>query len=187
MKIGKLLFVAFVCLAFFFMYFPIAVIVLFSFNSGKIPAFPIDGFTLHWYAELFREPKLWLAAKNSLLVSIPSVIVSTVFGTMAAFLFQRFKFPGQGFLQMAILMPYVLPGILTGISLTLLFKLLNVPSTLLTVIVGHTVLITPLIMIMTMNRLKRFDRSIELASMDLGASPFMTFFQERLSAACYSA
>lgn len=177
MKIGKLLFVAFVCLAFFFMYFPIAVIVLFSFNSGKIPAFPIDGFTLHWYAELFREPKLWLAAKNSLLVSIPSVIVSTVFGTMAAFLFQRFKFPGQGFLQMAILMPYVLPGILTGISLTLLFKLLNVPSTLLTVIVGHTVLITPLIMIMTMNRLKRFDRSIELASMDLGASPFMTFFR----------
>ncbi|WP_159888484.1 ABC transporter permease [Paenibacillus puerhi] len=177
MKIGKLLLVAFVCFVFFFMYFPIAVIVLFSFNSGKVSAFPIDGFTLHWYAELFREPKLWLAAKNSLIVSIPSVIVSTVFGTMAAFLFQRHKFPGQSFLQMAILMPYVLPGILTGISLTLLFKLLNVPSSLLTVVVGHTVLITPLIMIMTMNRLKRFDRSIELASMDLGASPFTTFFR----------
>ncbi|PYI51294.1 ABC transporter permease [Paenibacillus flagellatus] len=180
MNIGKFLLVALAGAVFFFMYFPIAVIVLFSFSSGKIPAFPIDGFTLHWYEELFREPKLWVAARNSLLVSVPSVLVSTVFGTMAAFLFQRHAFPGRGLLQMAILMPYVLPGILTGISLTLLFKLLNVSASLLTVIVGHVVLITPLVMVMTINRLKRLDRSIELASMDLGASPAATFFRVTL-------
>lgn len=177
MKVWKFLFFLFVCSVFFFMYFPILVTVLFSFNSGKVPAFPFQSFSIHWYSELFSDSKLWTAAQNSLLVSLPSIIASTIIGTMAAFLFHRHKFTGQGMLHMAILLPYVLPGILTGISLTLMFKFLGVPSSLFTVILGHTVLITPLIMLMTMNRLKRFDRSIELASMDLGAGPVTTFFR----------
>jgi len=176
MKAPKIILVVFVCAVFLFMYFPIIITLLFSFHSGKVPSLPFQGISFHWYSELFRDPKLWEALRNSLLVSIPSVIVSTVVGAAAAFLFQRSRFLGQGVMQMVIMMPYVLPGILTGISLTLLFKFIGIPSSLFTVVVGHTVLTTPLVMIMTMNRLKRFDRNIELASMDLGASPFRTFF-----------
>ncbi len=168
--------ILFAAAVYLFLYLPILVTVLFSFNASRIPALPIKAFTFDWYVKLFQEPKLWLAAKNSLTVSIPAMLLAILVGTTAAFLFQRYKFAGRSFLQLSLLLPYILPGIITGIALTLFFKTLQLSASLFAVTLGHVVIVTPVVMIMVMDRLKRLDKNLELASMDLGASPLKTFF-----------
>lgn len=179
-RIKASFFYLFAFLVYSFLYLPILVTILFSFQSSRIPTLPIQSFTLDWYFKLFEDPKLWSAAKNSFLVSIPATLFAVVFGTLAAFLFQRYSFKGSQLLQLSILLPYILPGIITGIALTLLFKFMHVQSSLFTVVIGHVSFITPVVMFLVMDRLKRFDRNLEYASMDLGATPVQTFFNVTL-------
>ncbi|AHV98931.1 ABC transporter permease [Paenibacillus sabinae] len=170
--VGALLF-AFI--VYTFLYLPILVTILFSFNESKVQVLPIKKLTFDWYRGLFSNTELWVAAKNSLLVSLPATLCAIVFGTLAAYLFQRYRIRGGSFLQFLILLPYILPGIIIGTSLNLLFKFLQVDASLMTVIIGHITFITPVVMFLVMDRLKRFDRNLEFASMDLGASPMRTF------------
>jgi spermidine/putrescine transport system permease protein len=175
-QIFKLGTYVFALIVYTFLYLPILVTILFSFNESRIQALPLKKLTLNWYVELFNDSKLWMAAKNSLLVSLPATLFAILFGTIAAFLFQRYRIRGGGLLQFFILLPYILPGIIIGIALSLLFKFLNIDASLMTVVIGHITFITPLVMFLVMDRLKRLDRNLELASMDLGATPIKTFF-----------
>nr|WP_283249392.1 ABC transporter permease subunit [Lederbergia citrea] len=100
-----------------------------------------------------------------------------ILGTMAAFLFQRYQMRGGKVLQLLILLPYILPGIILGVSLSLFYKFLGVQASLISVAVGHITFITPVVMFLVMDRLKRFDRNLELASMDLGATSIETFLK----------
>ncbi|RNB87712.1 ABC transporter permease [Brevibacillus fluminis] len=176
-RLKRWMFHLFAFLVYSYLYFPILVTILFSFNPSRMATLPMKSFTLDWYMKLFADPKLWVAAKNSFLVSIPATLIAILFGTMAALLFQRHKFRGSQFLQLSILLPYILPGIITGISLTLIFKFFHVESSLLTVVIGHVSFITPVVMFLVMDRLRRFDKGLEFASMDLGATPLQTFFR----------
>lgn len=174
--LGRALLAGVSYLLYFFLYLPIAVTILFSFNAARLLSFPLTGFTLHWYQELLQDGNLLRAARYSLSVTLPAVLVAMVLGTLAAFLFHRHRFPGQRLLQAVIILPYILPGIITGVSLALLFKFVSVPGSLATVIIGHVTFITPLVMLVVMDRLKRFDTNLENASLDLGATPWLTFW-----------
>ncbi len=156
---------------FAFIYLPILVVVVFSFNPGTLGVVDFSHFTMNWYAKLIQDGDILQALQNSLLVSIPAVIISVTMGAYAAIVFHRYKFRTAKLMMALLLMPYIMPGIVTGVSLALLFKYLNIPGSLLTVIIGHVTIITPFAMFLVLNRLRQLDPNLENAALDLGATP----------------
>lgn len=152
-----------------FMYLPIGLLVLFSFNDGTTLSFPLRGFTLRWYEALWQSRELITAVTNSLLVGILSSLVATVLGTMAALGITRFDFPGKSlFLSMAA-MPLVIPAVVMGVAMLIVFTRIGIPLTLWTVGIGHVIINTPYAMLIVAARLAGFEAHVEEAAMDLGA------------------
>lgn len=159
-----------------FLYLPIAVIVIHSFNSNESPASAIfNGFTLQWYQELWKSNDLMRTLKNSFIVSSASVLFSAVIGTPAGIVMAKYQFPGKGFFESLMYMPILLPGIIMGISFLTFFSLLHLPFGYLTMIIGHSTFCIPYVVIMVYTRMIGFDLSLEDASRDLGASGFYLF------------
>ena len=105
---------AFAGLALAFIYVPIALVVLFSFNTSEIAVWPLEGFTFDWYGELARSERIRDAFLLSVQIALTATIVASVLGTLLAYAAHRFQFPGKRMLQRVILMPLVVPGIVTG-------------------------------------------------------------------------
>jgi spermidine/putrescine transport system permease protein len=163
-----------------FLYSPLLVTALFSFNDGTATVFPIEKFSLHWYRDLLGDGKLWSSFRNSLLVGSLAVAISLVFGTVTAFLLDRVRVRGANLLSALMLLPFVIPGILTGLSLALFFYWLGVPFSLVTIAIGHVTFVTPIIFFLVRSRLQRLDRNLEKASMDLGANRARTLWHVTL-------
>jgi spermidine/putrescine transport system permease protein len=163
-----------------FLYSPLFVTALFSFNEGTATVFPIEEFSLHWYRELFQDGGLWSSFRNSILVGALAVCISLVVGTVTAFLLDRVRLRGASMLSALMLLPFVVPGILTGLSLALFFYWLGVSFSLLTVAVGHVTFVTPVVFFLVRARLQRLDRDLEKASMDLGANRSRTLWHVTL-------
>ena len=160
----------------FFLYAPIAVLVLFSFNSGRLLSWPMQGLTLDWYRRLAANEQLIEAAWNSLYVASCSTALTLVIGVPAALALDRLSFPGKGVFRKLVLLPIALPGIITGISMLTLFRLMGVNLSLTTVIIGHATALLAVVVTQVYARLQRLPRSYEEASADLGASGLQTFF-----------
>ncbi|MFI4986080.1 MAG: ABC transporter permease [Alphaproteobacteria bacterium] len=158
-----------------FLYLPIAVLILFSFNASAVTTFPLAGFTLGWYERLFANEALQRALANSLIVAASATALSLVIGTAAAYALDRYSFPGKMLFRRTILMPLTLPGIVTGIAMLNFYKEIGLPLGLATVTIGHTTALLGIVIIQVMARLARFDRRLEDASSDLGAKPWQTF------------
>lgn len=163
-----------------FLYAPLVVTALFSFNDGTASVFPIERFSFRWYRELFGDRDLWESFRNSLGVGALAVLISLVFGTTTAFLLDRVRVRGSGMISGLMLLPFVVPGILTGLSLALFFYWLGMSFSLFTVAVGHVVFVTPVVFFLVRSRLQRLDRDLEKASMDLGANRFRTLWHVTL-------
>ncbi|KIT17108.1 ABC transporter permease [Jannaschia aquimarina] len=159
-----------------FLYLPIAVLVLFSFNSGRLLSWPIQGFTLDWYRKLASNEQLIEAAWNSLYVATCSTALTLIIGVPAALALDRLSFPGKGLFRKLVLLPIALPGIITGISMLTLFRLMGANLSLTTVIIGHATALLAVVVTQVYARLQRLPRSYEEASADLGASGLQTFF-----------
>jgi spermidine/putrescine transport system permease protein len=155
-----------------FLYAPILLLVVFSFNDSRILQFPLKGFTLEWYESMFVSRELLDALSNSVLLGIFSSIVATLLGTLAALGIARFNFPGRSAFLALASMPLVIPYVVIGVSLLLLFKSLNpdAPLSLWTVGIGHVVINVPYTMLIVASRLAGFDSNLEEAAMDLGTS-----------------
>lgn len=166
-------------LIFFFLYFPIGVLVVFSFNASRINA-TWQGFTLDWYRQLFHDFAIWAATSNSLIVGVASAAISTVIGTMAAFALHRYSFRGKAAFESLLQLPIVIPEIVMGVSLLAFFVLIEMPLGLHTVTIAHVAFNISFVTVVVRARLYAFDFTLEEAAMDLGANRWQTFFKVTL-------
>jgi spermidine/putrescine transport system permease protein len=164
-------------LVYAFLYFPIVVLVVYSFNGSGVGGFPPSGWTFDWYRQLFADAALWDAVLNSFIVAAVAVAISLGLGLPAALALDRAQFPGKALFRRLVLLPLILPGIITGLSLLMLFVGVGMKLSLVTVTLGHG---TALISVATTEifaGLQKMDRAQEEASLDLGANHWKTFWR----------
>lgn len=158
-----------------FLYLPIFLLLLFSFNDAATLTFPLSGFTLRWYRELLEAGELLGSVRNSLVVGLLSSLAATALGTMAAIGIVRFRFPGRNAFLAVSAMPLVIPSVVLGVALLILFRqLVDVELSLWTVGLGHVVINIPIVILIVAARLAGFDEHLEEAAMDLGATYWRT-------------
>ncbi len=154
-----------------FLYLPIALLILFSFNDASSLHFPLSGFTWKWYQDLASANELMDSARNSLIVGLGSSLVATILGTMAAIAVVRFNFPGRNLFIAVSGLPLVIPAVVVGVALLILFRqFFDMELSLWTVSLGHVVTHIPIVMLIVGARLAGFPDNLEDAAMDLGAS-----------------
>ncbi|MCJ7623405.1 MAG: ABC transporter permease [Anaerolineaceae bacterium] len=161
--------------ALLFLFLPVIMLVLLSFNANTTGVFPLKGFTLRWYSEALESRILWPALENSLIIAFGTALVSAVIGTPAAFGLIRYNFPMKKALRWILTIPMSLPTLLIGVSLLSFFALLSLSRSLITVIIGHVVYCVPYMVLVVSARLTEFDFIVEEAALDLGATPMQTF------------
>jgi len=169
-------------LVYLFLYLPIAVVIVLSFNDSRF-AVVWDGFTTKWYEQLLAgetisrvNPEVaFTALQHSVVIAIITVAVSVVFGTMLALGLDRYEFPGKSLLSGVVYMPLVIPSIVMGISLLLFFNTVGITTGIGTAIIGHIAFDISYVTVIVLARLQSFDETHKEAAMDLGASELETF------------
>jgi len=167
-------------LVFAFLYLPIVVLIVYSFNRDGVGGFPPKHLTFSWYRLLFGDGAIWDSVLNSLLVAAGAVLLSLTLGLLAALALDRATFPGKSLFRRLVLLPLILPGIITGLSLLMFAVFAGLQLSLLTVFLGHG---TALISVATTELfagLQKIDGAQEEASLDLGATPWQTFWRVTL-------
>src|SRR5438105_9514486 len=165
---------------FAFIYSPIVVLVLYSFNRDGVGGFPPRHFTLNWYTQLFADSSIWDSVLNSLMVAAGSVALSLTLGLLAALALDRANFPGKALFRRLVLLALILPGIITGLSLLMLFREAGMKLSLLTIILGHGTALISVATTEVFAELQKLDRAQEEASLDLGANYWQTFWRVTL-------
>ncbi|MCE1252407.1 MAG: ABC transporter permease [Anaerolineae bacterium] len=166
--------VAFFWLAVGLMYLPILLLVIFSFNDSTYMVFPLKSFTLKWYDQLLGANELLRSLYNSLLVGFFSSLIATILGAMGALAMTRFQFKGKGAFLALSTVPMIIPYVVLGVAMMILFRAVGIPLTLWTVAIGHVVINIPYNILIVSARLAGFDASLEEAAMDLGANYWQT-------------
>jgi spermidine/putrescine transport system permease protein len=174
-KNGRRLLSGFFALVIAFLYAPILVLLIFSFNKSELPSFPLTGFTLHWYHQFLTNTELRGSLATSAIVAALSSVGAVLLGTLASIAVARSRFRGKTLVTALLLSPLVIPFVVFGISLLLLFHTLGVPRSILTVVIGHVVISMPYTILVLVPRLEQIDVALEEAAYDLGAGPFGTF------------
>ena len=174
-KNGSRVLKAFFALVVVFLYAPIAILIIFSFNDSDLPAFPLSGFTLHWYRQFLANGDLRSALETSAIVAAFSSVCAVLLGVLASLALVRRRFKGKAAVSALLLSPLVIPYVVFGVSLLLLFHRLGIPRSLLTVVIGHVVISLPYTILVIVPRLEQIDASLEEAAYDLGAGPLTTF------------
>jgi spermidine/putrescine transport system permease protein len=168
---------AYACFVYAFIYLPILVLIAYSFSGSGVGGFPPKDWTLLWYRVLFDDGALWASVLNSMEVALAAVVISLGLGLPAALALDRSDFPGKAAFRRLVLLPLILPGIITGLSLLMLFVAGGINLGLLTITLGHG---TALISVATTEifaGLQKFERVQEEASLDLGANHWRTFWR----------
>jgi spermidine/putrescine transport system permease protein len=158
-----------------FLYAPIVILLIFSFNDSAVPTFPLSGFTFDWYHQFISNSELRGALETSAIIAAVSSVGAVVLGVLSSIALTRRRFRGKAAVSALLLSPLVIPYLVFGISLLLLFHQLGVPRSLLTVVIGHIVISLPYTILVLVPRLDQIDVSLEEAAFDLGASRLRTF------------
>ncbi len=167
----------FLTIGFAFLYVPILILVIYSFNASKLVTV-WGGFSTRWYVEMLQNEALMDAAWVTARVGVLSASIATVLGTLAALSMTRFaRFPGRVLFSGMIYAPIVMPEVITGLSMLLLFVAINIDRGFWTVTIAHTTFTMCYVAIVVQSRLMTFDRSLEEAALDLGCPPVKTFFK----------
>jgi len=162
-------------LGFAFLYLPMLILIVFSFNASKLVTV-WAGFSTRWYGELFRNDAFLDAAWVTLKVAVVSSSFATVLGTMAAYVMVRGgRFYGRTLFSGMIYAPLVMPEVITGLSLLLLFIGIGLDRGIVTIVLAHTTFSMCYVSVVVSGRLVSFDRSLEEAALDLGCTPFAAF------------
>lgn len=157
-----------------FLYLPIVILVIYSFNDSRLVTI-WGGASLRWYRELFNDAAMLESASVSLRVALLSASAATVLGTLAALALSRGRFRGRMLFSGMIYAPLVMPEVITGLSLLLLFVAVDIDRGFWTITIAHTTLTLCFVAVVVQSRLATFDRSLEEAAMDLGCPPLRTF------------
>jgi spermidine/putrescine transport system permease protein len=166
---------------FVFLYAPIVILVVFSFNDSR-RNIVWQGFTTDYYVKAVQNTALLEAFSNSLIIALVSTVLSTIIGALLALALWRFRFPGKAALDGAAALPIVIPEICMGVSLLVFFNRVGWPAgmpwplNLTPIIIGHVAFSFPFVAVVVRARMAGFDRSLEEASKDLGASEWQTFW-----------
>ncbi len=156
-----------------FLYAPLIVLVAFSFNRARLAA-RWEGFTLEWYAVALRDQHVLAALRNSVIIALATTVLATAAGTAAALAFHRLRLRAHGTWDALVVVPLVLPEIVLAASLVLLFAAMGLRLGFFTVVLAHVAFSLSYAIVVVRARLAGFDRSLEEAAMDLGASPLRT-------------
>ena len=166
-----------VAVVFIYLVFPILTIIPLSFNSGEFLHYPLQGVSLRWYHDVFASGQWAVAVKNSLIVGVCSMILATVLGTTAAVGINRAKFPGKQLLVALLISPMMIPLVISALALYLFFAKIGLNDTYLGIILAHTILGMPFVLITVSATLQGFDYSLVNAGASLGAAPLPVFFR----------
>ncbi len=162
-----------------FLYLPIAVLILFSFNASRLSA-TWQGFTFRWYLALVENQALLTAVHNSLLVAVVSTSIATILGVSAAVGMERLLGRRRRTVEVTLLLPLVIPEVMLGVALLLFFVMVKLPLSLLTVMIGHVVWNVPIVAVIVRARLQKLDPRLVEAALDLGATPWLAFLRVTL-------
>lgn len=167
-----------ICLwmVFIFLFLPILVLIVFSFNTSRLNIV-FEGFTLRWYKELFNNSMLLEALFNTLMVAVISTVISTVIGTISSYALKRFDFPGKKFINELLYIPVVMPEIVLGISLLCIYAFLKMELGMFTLILSHIAFSIPYVIVNVNSVMDTMNPNLEEAASDLGASKVKTFFK----------
>jgi ABC-type spermidine/putrescine transport system permease subunit II len=160
-------------LVYVFLFAPIVLLVVFSFNANRYGTFPITGWTTKWYAQVFNDYQIRDALQTTIRIALEVTVVSTIVGTAAAFPLVRSRLPFRSGIRITMVLPIMIPGLLIGVSLLVLFTSVfhqNLSPT--TAVIGQSVYTTPFVLLLVAARLQGFDASLERAASDLGANTF---------------
>ena len=162
-------------LIFIFLFLPIFVLIMFSFNTSRLNIV-FEGFTFKWYRELFNNPTLLEALFNTLLVAFVSTLISTIIGTISAYGLRKYDFKGKKLINELLYIPVVIPEIVLGISLLCIYSFLKLELGMFSLILSHIAFSIPFVIINVNSSIDAMNPNIEQAASDLGASKLKTFF-----------
>jgi len=162
-------------LVFLFLYLPIGVLIVYSFNSSRLNIL-WEGFTWRWYREVWQHARLMGALQNSLIIATVTTLASVAIGTVGAWLLHRYRYRFARTLQTLVAVPMIMPEIVMGISFLIFFTTVSLQLGFLTVIVAHTTFSFPFVLVAVQARLQGLDPALEEAALDLGATPFKAFW-----------
>jgi len=162
-------------LVYIFMFAPILVTIVLSFNASMFGGFPMTGLSLHWYGKLLENEAVLRAFKTSIWIAFLTAAVCTVIGVMAAIPITRYEFRGKQLMNTLVILPALVPETILGVGLLLLMKWAHQPRSYLLLVLGHIMLALPFVVLVVQARLIGVKRVYEEASLSLGANRFNTF------------
>ncbi|MFZ0450771.1 MAG: ABC transporter permease [Desulfatiglandaceae bacterium] len=162
-------------LIYVFMFTPIVVVMVLSFNPQQFGCFPMTGVSLKWFSELAHDDAILTAFKNSMVLGAFTSVISTAIGILAAMAFVRFDFPGKNTFNTLLLAPIMIPEVILGVALLLFLRWLQQPKSFALLVIGHVVLTLPYVLLIVQARLVGIKKEYEEAAQSLGANAFQTF------------
>lgn len=166
----------FTVLVYLFMFLPVAVVVLLSFNASQFGSFPMEGLSLRWFAALWNNDAIMRALRTSLVLGLLTALISTTLGVLASLALVRYRIPGRSLINTALIAPILVPEVVLAVALLLFLRFLGLPKNFLMLLLGHVIFTLPFVVLVVQARLAGIRRDYEEAALSLGANPVQTFF-----------
>ena len=163
-------------LVYIFMFLPVAVVVLLSFNSSEFGAFPMSGLSFRWFVELANNEAILRAFRTSMILGALTAPISTTIGVLASLALIRYKVPGQNLISTILIAPILVPEVVLAVALLLFLNALSINKSFALLLAGHVIFTLPFVILVVQARLVSIRRDVEEAAMSLGANPVQTFF-----------
>lgn len=163
-----------------FMFLPVGVVVLLSFNDSQFGSFPMTGLSLRWFAELWNNEAILRAFRTSVALGLLTALISTTLGVLAALALVRYRVPGANAISTLLIAPILVPEVVLAVALLLFLDFLGLHKSFALLLLGHVIFTLPFVVLVVQARLVSIRRDVEEAAMSLGASPAQAFFQVTL-------
>nr|WP_309502031.1 ABC transporter permease [uncultured Roseovarius sp.] len=164
-------------LVYIFMFLPVMVVVLLSFNASQFGSFPMTGFSFRWFIELWENEAILRAFRTSVILGLLTAAISTTLGVLASLALVRYRVPGANMISTILIAPILVPEVVLAVALLLFLNFLGVNKSFTLLLFGHVIFTLPFVILVVQARLISIRRDVEEAAMSLGASPVQTFFQ----------
>jgi len=168
---------AWTVLVYMFMFLPVAVVVLLSFNASQFGSFPMTGFSFRWFVELAQNDAILRAFRTSIVLGLLTAAISTTLGVLASLALVRYRVPGSNLISTLLIAPILVPEVVLAVALLLFLNFLQINKSFTLLLLGHVIFTLPFVVLVVQARLVSIKRDVEEAAMSLGASPRQTFFQ----------
>ncbi|POF30404.1 ABC transporter permease [Roseibium marinum] len=164
-------------LVYLFMFLPVAVVVLLSFNASQFGSFPMTGLSFRWFVELAQNEAILRAFRTSLVLGALTALISTTLGVLASLALVRYNIAGRNLISTLLIAPILVPEVVLAVALLLFLNFLSINKSFFLLLMGHVIFTLPFVILVVQARLVGIRRDYEEAALSLGASPVQTFFQ----------